>query len=119
MPRRRRNRRKMGGSLRSFWNKAKGFLKKTKLLSTIGSKLVPMAGSYAPLAGAALGMVKRSGYGMRRGGALRPAGMRRRIRGRGCCGGANMPVGGRRRRTRRRVGRFSKPRLPRRMGVPF
>ena len=115
MPRR-RHRRKMGGSFKSFWSKAKGFLKRTKLLSTIGSKLVPMAGSYAPLAGAALGMVKRAGYG-RRGGALRPAGMRR-IRGRGCCGGANMPVGGRR-RTRRRMGRFSKPRLPRRMGVPF
>lgn len=100
MPRRRR-RRKMGGSLRSFFNKAKGFLKKTKLLSTIGSRLVPMAGSYAPLAGAALGMVKRAGYGRRRGGALRPAGMRRvmyRRRGRGCCGGALTPVGGMRRR---------------------
>ena len=109
MPRR-RHRRRMGGSLSSFWNKAKGFLKKTKLLSTIGSRLVPMAGSYAPLAGAALGMVKRAGYG--RGGALRPAGMRR-VRGSGCCGGANMPVGG------RRMGRFSKPRLPRRRGIPF
>ena len=112
MPRR-RHRRRMGGSLSSFWNKAKGFLKKTKLLSTIGSRLVPMAGSYAPMAGAALGMVKRAGYG-RRGGALRPAGMRR-LMGRGCCGGANMPVGGR----RRRMGRFSKPRLPRRRGIPF
>ena len=104
MPRRRR-RRKMGGSLKSFFNKAKGFLKKTKLLSTIGSRLVPMAGSYAPLAGAALGMVKRAGYGRRRGGALRPAGMRRvmyrrrgRGRGRGCCGGSLTPVGGMRRR---------------------
>tara|TARA_R110002153_G_scaffold83478_3_gene209870 strand:+ start:5007 stop:5363 length:357 start_codon:yes stop_codon:yes gene_type:complete len=118
MPRRRHRRRKIGGSLKTFWNKAKGFLKRTKLLSTIGSRLVPMAGSYAPLAGAALGMVKRAGYGRRRGGALRPAGMRR-IRGRGCCGGANMPVGGRRRRTRRRMNRFSKPRLPRRMGPAF
>ena len=102
MPRHRRRRRKMGGSLKSFWNKAKGFLKRTKLLSTIGSRLLPMTGAFRPLAGAALGMVKRSGYG--RGGALRPAGMRRMMykrRGRGCCGGSLVPVGGMRRRRRR------------------
>jgi len=116
MPRR-RHRRRMGGSLKSFWGKAKGFLKRTKLLSRVGTSLLPLAGAYKPLASGALGLVKSAGYGRRRGGALRPAGMRRRM-GRGCCGGSLNPVGGRRMRYRRRGRRiYGKPRLPRRIAV--
>jgi hypothetical protein len=93
----RRNRRKIGGSLSGFWDKTKGFLKRTKLLSTIGSAIAPLAGAYAPWANRAVDYAKSKGYGRRRmirrqgGGALRPVGASRRY-----LGGMMNPVGGKR-----------------------
>ena len=108
MPRHRRHRRKVGGSFKSFWGKAKKFLKKTKLLSTVGNALAPMAGPgiLGKAARGAVNFAKSQGYGRRRrirrrrkGGALRPAGSHKRY-GRGSCGGSLAPVGAGRRRRR-------------------
>ena len=119
MPRytRRRHRRKLGGSLKSFWDKTKGFLKRTKILSKVGNVLTPMIpGKYRGLANMGLQYAKQQGYGRRRrGGALRPAGARRlmsRRRGGSCCGGALNPVGGMRLLGRRVRRLRMRPRLP-------
>ncbi len=114
----RRTRRRMGGSLSGFWNKTKDFLKKTKLLSTVGRTLAPLAGPYSGLANQALDYGESQGYGRRRirrrrriggcsGGALRPAGAR-------SCGGMMRPVGG-----ARMSSRMSGVRMPPRMAMKF
>lgn len=91
MPRK-SHRRKLGGSWKSFMGKASDFLKKSKLLSTVGRALAPMAGPYSGLAGKAVDYAEQAGYGRRRryrrGGALRPVGARRSM------GGMLVPVGG-------------------------
>ena len=111
MPRRRR---KVGRGFKDFMGKAKNFLKRTKLLSRVGSALMPLVpGQYKPLAGMALNYGKSQGDG-RRGGALRPAGMRRIMRGRGCSGGALVPAGG-----ARMSRKFHRPRLPKRMPMRY
>ena len=112
MPRRTRHKRTLGGSWKSIWGKAKNFLKRTKLLSTVGSALSPMLPTqYRTLANGAINYAKSKGYGtkrrrrrIRRGGALRPAGARRKY-GHGCSGGALSPVGGM--RTIRKSGRMN------------
>ena len=119
MPRHRRHRRKVGTGFKSFWGKAKKFLKKTKLLSTVGNALAPMAGPgiLGKAARGAVNFAKSQGYGRRRrirrrrkGGALRPAGSHTRY-GRGSCGGSLAPVGaGRRRRSKHSGGKMN-PRL--------
>jgi len=90
MPRH-RHRRKLGGSWSNFVSGAKNFLKKSKLLSTVGSALnnsmVPEA--YRGIGNSVVNYVKKQGYGRRR---VRRR--RRRIKGRGCCGGSLRPVGG-------------------------
>jgi len=124
MPRH-RHRRKLGGSFKKFLSGAKSFLKKSKLLSTVGSQLnktfVPKA--YQGIGNSVVDYAKKQGYGRRR---------RRRVRGRGSCkrghglrpvGGSMMPVGeGRRKKSRvRRVGRraVQRVRLPRRKTATF
>lgn len=85
----RRTRRRVGAGFKDFVNKAGAWLKKTQILSKVGSALAPMAGAYSPLATEAVKTLAMKGYGrrrMRRGGALRPAGAYR--------GGALNPVGG-------------------------
>ena len=83
MPRKvvRRKRRNVGGSFKSFWNGTKNFLKKTKLLSTVGNALnnALVPAQYRPMTNMALNYAKNQGYGKRRvrGGALMPAGQRR------------------------------------------
>ena len=96
MPRKvvRRKRRNVGGSFKSFWDGTKNFLKKTKLLSTVGNSLNSLVpAQYRPMSSMAIDYAKNQGYGRRRvrGGALMPAGQRRMhlIRG-----GALLPVGG-------------------------
>jgi len=127
MPRhRRRHRRKVGGSFKSFWGKAKKFLKKTKLLSTVGNALAPMAGPgiLGKAARGAVNFAKSQGYGRRRrirrrrkGGALRPAGSHKRYgrgtcgQGRGTRGGSLAPVGAGRRRRKHHSGGKMNPRL--------
>lgn len=97
MPRKvvRRKRRNVGGSFKSFWNGTKNFLKKTKLLSTVGNALnnALVPAQYRPMTNMALDYAKNQGYGKRRvrGGALMPAGQRRMHLYRG---GALLPVGG-------------------------
>ena len=125
MPRHRRHRRKVGAGFKSFWGKAKNFLKKTKLLSTVGNALAPMVpGVWGTAARGAVKFAKSQGYGRRRrirrrrkGGALRPAGSHKRY-GRGTCGGSLAPVGaGRIRRSKRHSSGKMNPRLRgRRMG---
>ena len=89
MPRH-RHKRKIGKGWSDFVSKAKNFLKKTKLLSTVGSQLnktfVPQ--SYRGIGNSVVNYVKKQGYGRRR------VRRRRRIKGRGCCGGSLRPVGG-------------------------
>lgn len=72
-----------GGSLKSFLGSVNNFLKKTKILSTAGRALAPLAGTYSPLANAGVNLLASKGYGKkklahrrrRRGtGALRLAG---------------------------------------------
>ena len=100
MPRHRIHRRKVGGSFKSFWGKAKNFLKKTKLLSTVGNAIAPaLPGIWGSAARAGVNYAKSQGYGRRRrihrrrkGGALRAAGSSKRY-GRGCSGGSMAPVG--------------------------
>ena len=114
MPRRKR---KIGGAP-AWMGKVNDWLKKTKILSTIGSAITPMAGSFSPLAGRAIDYIKSKGYGGRRirrrrrgGGALRPAGSR-------CCGGMLTPVGGSMARVRtsgRMSNRLIRPPMGRRM----
>ena len=128
MPRRTRHKRTLGGSWKSFWNGTKNFLKKTKLLSTVGSALSPMLpAQYKTLANGAINYAKSKGYGkrrrrrrIRRGGALRPAGARRRY-GHGCSGGALAPVGGMRgmRRSGKMNPRLRGSRLPSRKPAKF
>lgn len=90
MPRRRVHKRKLGGSWSNFVSNAKNFLKKSKLLSTVGSQLnktfVPEA--YRGIGNSVVNYVKKQGYGRRR------VRRRRRVKGRGCCGGSLRPVGG-------------------------
>lgn len=112
----RRTRRKIGGSFKNFINKAGDFFRRTKLLSTIGRQLAPLAGPYAGLASQAVDAAAKAGYGrrrMRRGGALRPVGARR-------MGGMIAPVGGMR---SRRVGSMSskvmRHAMPQRMAMKF
>lgn len=56
-----------GGSLRSFFQRASDWFKKTKLLSTVGKSLAPLASSVnpalQPLANAAVSKLEQSGYG--------------------------------------------------------
>ena len=108
MPRHRRHRRKVGTGFKSFWGKAKKFLKKTKLLSTVGNALAPaLSGTLGSIARAGTNYAKSQGYGRRRrirrrrkGGALRPAGSLKRYGRGGSCGGSLAPVGAGRRRRR-------------------
>lgn len=107
-------RRKIGGSFRSFINKAGDFLKKTKLLSTVGRQLAPLAGPYEGLASKAVDYAASQGYGrrrIRRGGALRPAGSTKALR---MHGGMLNPVGGARMRSS-----LMRPRMPRRMPMMY
>jgi len=55
-----------GGSLKSFLSSVNNFLKKTKLVSTVGRAFAPMAGNYSGLANSAVDMAARAGYGRRR-----------------------------------------------------
>lgn len=106
----RRTRRRIGMGFKDFINKAGNWLKKTQILSKLGSVVAPMAGAYAPIAGQAVGALSKAGYGRRRirrrGGALRPVGARR--------GGMLVPVGGSR-MSRALMGRP----MPRRMPMKF
>jgi hypothetical protein len=70
-----------GGSFKSFLNSINNFLKKTKIVSTVGKALAPMAGVYSPLANAGVNLLASKGYGKKKrsprkrtGGALRLAG---------------------------------------------
>ena len=84
-----RNRRLIGGSLKNFMSKANDFLKKTKLLSTIGNTLnntvVPIP--FRGLASKVIDYGVSKGYGRRK---------IRYVRGRGLqlAGGSLNPVGG-------------------------
>ena len=87
MPKRRLLR---GGA--AWWDKTKDFLRRSKILSTIGSTLSPFDPSGT--AGVLSGLAKTQGYGrrrMRRGGALKPVGYRK--------GGSIAPLGSGRRRS--------------------
>lgn len=111
-----RHRRKVGKGFKDFMGKAGNFLKKTQLLSRVGSSLMPLVpGQYRPIAQMGLDYAKSKGYGRRRiyrrGGALRPAGMRR---GGGCCGGALVPAGGARMSRKLHV-----PALPKRLPMRY
>lgn len=55
-----------GGSLKSFLSSVNNFLKKTKLVSTIGRSLAPLAGNYSGLANSAVDMAAKAGYGRKR-----------------------------------------------------
>lgn len=113
-----RHRRKVGKGFRDFLGKANNFLKRTQLLSRVGSAVMPLVpGQYRPMAQMALDYGKSKGYGRRRvyrrGGALRPAGMKR-VMGGGCCGGALIPAGG-----MRMSRKLVKPKLPARMPASY
>ena len=56
-------RKRRGGSV---WTDINDWLKRNKVLSTIGSVLTPMAGSFAPAAGALTAYAKSQGYGKKR-----------------------------------------------------
>ena len=120
----RRTRRRMGGSLSGFWNKTKDFLKKTKLLSTVGRAIAPALGSFSPMAGRVADFASSQGYGRRRirrriggscgGGSLRPVGARR-------MGGMISPVGGMRavHQSGRMSSRVMRHAMPPRMAMKF
>jgi len=69
------------GSIGKFLKKGMSFLKKHKILSSLGSALGPISGQYGPAVGAATGLASSLGFGRRRrrirGSGLRPAGGRR------------------------------------------
>jgi len=103
-----------GGSLKSFLNSVNNFLKKTKVVSTVGRVLAPLAGNYSGLANSAVDMAARSGYGRKRVNRRRPVRRflgvgrvprrKRRVTGlRKRHGGALRLAGGRLRMTRRFV----------------
>ena len=71
-----RKRTRRGGSLRSFLNSANGFLKRNKILSSIGTMYSNMGLPFGAQVGMASQVAKAMGYGKRRrhGGALVPAG---------------------------------------------
>ena len=83
MPKRRLFR---GGATSDWWSKTKDFLRRSKILSTIGSTLSPFDTSGTT--GVLSGLARSQGYGrrrMRRGGALKPVGYRK--------GGSIAPLG--------------------------
>jgi hypothetical protein len=55
-----------GGSLKSFLNSVNNFLKKTKIVSTVGRTLAPLTGQYSGLANAGVDYLAKQGYGRRR-----------------------------------------------------
>lgn len=65
MIKRKRTTRKKGAGFSDFVNGAKNFLKRTKILSTVGKTLTPFAGSFAPLAQGATQYLDQQGYGRR------------------------------------------------------
>ena len=58
-----RRKRRRGGSI---WSSINDFLKKHKVLSTIGKAVTPLAGSFAPLVSGATQFAESQGYGRRR-----------------------------------------------------
>ena len=72
-----RKRTRRGGSLRSFLSSANSFLKRNKILSSIGTLYSNMGLPFGAQVGMASQVAKAMGYGkrrMRRGGSLVPAG---------------------------------------------
>ena len=85
-----RHRRMIGMGIKDWMNKANDFLKKTKLLSSIGSTLnsTVVPEPFRQIGQKVIDYGKSKGYGRRK--------IRRRVRGHGLrlAGGALMPVGG-------------------------
>ena len=72
-----RKRTRRGGSLKSFLSSANSFLKRSRILSSLGTMYSNMGLPYGAQVGLASGVARSMGYGkrrMRRGGALTPAG---------------------------------------------
>ena len=72
-----RKRTRRGGSLKSFLSSANSFLKRSKILSSLGTMYSNMGLPYGAQVGMASTAARAMGYGkrrMRRGGSLVPAG---------------------------------------------
>ena len=72
-----RKRSRRGGSLKSFLSSANSFLKRSRILSSLGTMYSNMGLPYGAQVGMASTAARAMGYGkrrMRRGGALTPAG---------------------------------------------